>query len=460
MRRVIFGIVTLCLLLSFATPHVSSAQYETEPGDAREAETSNDLPALGPALPPLLSPLPGGSLPDPGVVLDGRVRVLVRRNHEYHWVFRIENGSAERIGSFSLAVPNPGYDSRITPAGPVGWTVQRERGEGELEGQWVYTWAAVDPSGALRAGGRMEVALASCALLLGGERKARLFAGIAVPSPVGFEGEQPPSGTITRSSTRLVLPWDSSYRPIKAPLVNAQRRAGGSSVEVPFPVLSFLPVPPKEMSFLQGVDAQRLDIRTTGRGVHAGHVFHMTVRSGAPTVAVLERGTVLVPSLPQYDAFIVGRSERLIMASCDTATIAVRGYSITYGRKAPPPRLVLHDLEYRFAPHASQREIETYRKIVARSSRFVPLLGTPLGDRYFDTVVQWAIWRAQRLMESNPLSVRDVERDMSQVYAVRQTLKGPVRDYILQPLQVSLLARRVWSDTDALLQDASPDPVP
>ena len=147
------------------------------------------------------------------------------------------------------------------------------------------------------------------------------------------------------------------------------------------------------------------------------------------------------------------------MGPHDTATIGLRGYSITYGRKSPPPRLVLHDLVYRFPQQPAPAELATYEKVLERATHLVPVLDTPLGDEYVDTVVQWALWRAQRLLEGNPLTVRDVERDLTQTYRIRQTPKGATKDY-LQPLEVFHLAQRIWSDSDALISDTPPDLIP
>lgn len=419
-----FGAVPLC------------AQMETQPAPPPPSETEPELIAPRPV--PLVAPDPDEDRLDKDVVLDGRVRIVPRRFSDFEWRYRIDNGSEETISSFSIVVPDSVYDSRIIPDVPRNWAERREPGQGDWKGRWLISYFALTPRDALKRGKWMEVALSSGAQLLVGNRKGSVLFG-------------------TSPSTRLVYPWDSNYFPLRAPFTDGPRRITTTTFDVPYPSLSFLPLPARKTTIPRGLKEQSLDVQTVGQGVHSGRVFQMTVRASGHAVATLERGTVMVPSLKQYDVMMVGRSERLILAPHDIATLQVRGYSISYGRKAPPTRVVLHDLVYDFPPEVTGRQVETYRRILERATRLTPALDTRLGADYYDTVVQWALWRAQRLMEANPLSVRDVERDMAQFFFWRYSLRGPVRAY-LQPLEVYQLSKRIWTDTDRLLYEEPPTP--
>ena len=475
MRIVVRVLAVLCLALALASS--AHAQVETqatpEPFDNHPAEVEGITPGRLPLLAPQLT----GEGVAPEMVMDGRIRVLWRRYSEYRWIYRIENGSTGPVGSFTMVVADRDYDSRIVPEAPFGWVGRRERGEGAYANSWVFTWAATSPTTALQRGRRMEVGIVSgAALLLGGNRTGTLMGGKAALFPVSPLEPPPPSATATvlrkpsawpvippemrrAAPSRLLFPWDPEFAPLDVPLVDAQGKTIGNRITVPFPTLSFLPVPSRETEIPRGVEDEVLSAETVGQGLHAGRVFQMTLRSPHPITAVLKRGTVMVPSLPQYDVFIVGRAERVMLTPHDIATIGVRGYSITYGRKAPPPRLVLHDLVYRFPVRLAPAEVAIYEKVLGRATRIIPTLDTPLGDEYVDTVVQWALWRAQRLLAGNPLTVRDVERDLSQTYRTRQTPKGMTKDY-LQPLEVFHLAQRIWSDTDLLVSDEPPQVIP
>jgi hypothetical protein len=426
----------LALLVLIGAPMVC-AQVETAPQPAAP-QAAPEVVAPHPV--PLVGPGPNPDTLDKTVVLDGRLRVVWRAFDNHQWRYRFANGTADSISSFSMVVPEKYYDSRIVPDVPTGWVERRERGEGALQGNWVLSYFATDQASRLKRGHWMEIGLLSGASLLEGDRKAVVSAGVTPGS-------------------RLLYPWDKGYFPFKAPFTDLSYKAEKNPMPVPYPSLSFLPVPGRVLSVEKALAKQAVSVVTVGQGVHFGHVFQMTLRSPNPLVARLDRGTVMVPSIGEYDVMILGRAERLMLAPHATATIALHGYSISYGRKAPPPRLVLHDLEYRFPTDVPEPAIARYRQILERSTRLTPDLSTPLGANYFDTVVQYAIWRAERLMESNPLSVRDVERDLSQVYFWRQTLKGPIRVY-LQPLAVYDLAKRVWSDTDQLLYEEHPEIIP
>lgn len=475
MRIVVRALVLLCLALALTAGAHAQVETQSQPEPVDTSET--ELQGVTPKRLPLLSPQLTGEQVAPELELDGRVRILWRRFSEYRWIFRIENGSPETVGSFTLVIPNRDYDSRIVPEAPYGWVGRREKGQGAYADRWVITWTAMSPRTALPRGKRMEIAIISGAhLLIGGRRTATMLVGKAPIPPQSPLSPPPVSRTsppVRKPSAwpvippemrqavppRLIFPWDEEYAPLDVPLMDADGKSTGTTLEVPFPTLSFLPVPAREVEIAHAVADEDMTAKTVGQGLHAGRVFQMTLRANHPLVAMLKRGTVLVPSLPQYDVFIVGRSERLIMGPHDTATIGLRGYSITYGRKSPPPRVVLHELVYRFPKQLVPAEVATYEKVLERATHLVPVLDTPLGDEYVDTVVQWALWRTQRLLEGNPLTVRDVERDLTQSYRVRQTPKGPTKDY-LKPLEIFHLAQRIWSDSDALISDTPPDMIP
>lgn len=485
MRFTLKAVLVLCLLGGLwgePLPGFGQAQTgmpaETGAQSGLPDAESGDLEGVSAPRLPLLGPREEGSQSDPGVIVDGRVRVLLRRNSDFRWIYRIENGADESIGSFSLTIRNRDYDSRILPSAPLGWLARCERGEGTYADTWVMTWAAASAGAALPRGRRMEIALSSGAHLLTSNRSAALAAArpslvspletsVAGPSTVrpGPAARTPSAWPAVRADTRravppqLVFPWDDGYAPLEAPLTDVTGKPAERALRVPYPALSFLSRPAREVEIPDAIEREEMSAMTVGQGLHAGGVFQMTLRTSQHVVAWLSRGAVLVPSLPGYDVFIVARTERLALAPQDTATVGVRGYSITYGRKAPPPRLILHDLVYRFANEPPSPEISTYLRIVARGARLVPVLDTPLGERYLDTMVQWTLWRAQRLLAGNPLSVRDVERDLSQSFQIRQTGRGPIKDY-LQPLEVHLLAQRIWSDSSVLLSEETPPIIP
>lgn len=398
------------------------------------SDDQNDVTAPRPV--PLVAPDPNPQKLDKRVRLDGHVRVYWSRWNDFEWRYRIENGSDEVVSSFSLVIPNRYFDSRFIPDAPRDWAARREPASGQWRDSWFFSFFACTSQSRLRRGHWMEVALRCGQQLFPHDLKAAAVIG-------------------TTPQTNLVFPDQSGFFPLQSAPADRAHKETAAAISLPFPALSFLPFPSRTRSVAQALDEQSLSMRIMGKGVHYGNVFQMTFRTPHNFVATIDRGTVFVPSLNEYDVMICGEPQRLIFGPQGVAVIGMRGYSITYGRKAPPPRTVLHDLIYRIADEGPiHRQVEAYRRILERAPHLAPTLLTPLRDRYYDTVVQYAIWRAQRLMEGNPLTVRDVERDMSFIFYWRRTLKGPIRVYMM-PLQIYELAKKIWTDTDVLLHDDS-----
>lgn len=431
------ALIVVTVMLVASSWAALRAQTDTQPAPPPTLETE----AISPTPVPLVAPDQTSDLPDPTVKMDGRVRVIMQRWNEFEWHYRVDNGTDEIISSLSLAVPKNAYDSRVLAAAPRDWVAVREPGQGPWKDSWLVSYFANSPDTRLKPGKWMQVAVNAGAQLVVHSQTARVICG-------------------TTPATSLLFPWQDEFFPLRASLTDVGRKATTVSLDVPYPSLSFLPLPSQETSIPLAVRDGTLTARVTGQGVHYGRVFQMTIRSPRAVVGTLARGTVLVPSLSQYDVMIVSQPERLILRPHDIANIVLRGYSISYGRKAPPPRVVLHNLAYDFADREPTRELEVYGKILARAVHLAPTLNTPLGADYLDMVVQWALWRAQRLMEANPLSIRDLERDLSQFFIWRQTLKGPIRVY-LQPLEIFKLARQLWFDTEQLMhEETAPLPIP
>ena len=199
----------------------------------------------------------------------------------------------------------------------------------------------------------------------------------------------------------------------------------------------------------------------SGQGRHSGFVFLATIRSPYQMVAELPEGSVLMPNMEGYDHLIIGRSERLMLKPLDVVTMRVHAYSISHGLKAPPAFVQNRALRYSFV--GEHAHLEAYRTILRRARTLRTRLYTPVGPDLPDLVVQWALWRQQRIMEGNPLDIRDVERDLTLYYRWVSDLKAPGqqrREY-MGPVQVREVANEVWKASDRLLYgDPLPEPIP
>jgi hypothetical protein len=424
---------------------------------------------------------PPGGLPDhPPATLDGYLRITRGRLGNTRWRYRVVNGTHEAVSSVHLVLPARFYDSRITPTlpyfglpplrgesalwpfGPYTWTTRRDRGEGAYQGKWIVSWLATDPNNLLPSGRAMQVDLQSSAAMTESHHYAVMLCA-------------------SSRRERLQLPWDDEF----ARTLLAPAQPGHPDIvdwQAPFPVFSNNELQVNEHTFQeveQRFDAS-FDIWSTG--LRFGDQYTLTVKTRRPVVANLARGSVLLPSSPDYDVLINGRDERLSMNLGEQATISLRAFSLTYGRKAMPKRYDTSSLGYRLdhpkpegaapldlkrpagsgslssevgtAPEAAldARHLDAAREVLRRAEHLRPVLTTALGARYEDYLVQWGLWRKLQILDGQPLRLRDLEQSLALHFV---PLAQGKKQY-LTPVQIVEIAKLLWSDTEALLYDEPP----
>ncbi|MBM3460714.1 MAG: hypothetical protein FJX76_01300 [Armatimonadetes bacterium] len=432
------AMVLVALLLCLAA---SRAQVQTEqpppgapttapaPGETPPSPDAEASPGLEASPSPRARPL----------IKTGRIDVHVLRFGYFRWRYRVENGTANDVTAIHMLVPTEGFDSRAIPLGPGGWLARREPAQGSWSGSWLLSWYGVGQS-RIMAGTFMDLDIRSGAPMLSGTKNARMLFAAALPE-------------------RLVRPWDEAFLtlPVKetAPSGPERTELGG----LPFPAFAYHP-PKGPVTPIQDAEkVERVVLQIFGEGQHSGEAFLLSARARDVMIATLERGTLLVPTLPQFDQMMVGRDERIHLDPQDDATIRLRCFSVTYGRRAPPARLSQHDLKYQIvsgeraateAPVA-HANLATFRGILERADQMTPQLATPVGQDYPDLMTQWALWRQERILTGQPLDMRDVERDLGLYYRM-----AGLRRVYLNPIQVRELSRRIWADTDRLLYPTLP----
>jgi len=444
----------LLLLLALAAvglPWTAHGQVRTEVPPA--TPVASPSPAVAPTMAPSPSPSPTDDVdpwpvpeptpsppqkPLPPRIRSGRIEVQALRLGNFRLQYHIRNGTRSHLTAICLLVPREAYDSRIMPLAPPGWVGRREEGRGAYAGSWVLSWFAAAPAYALRAGRTLTLEVMSGAPIV----------------LVRKEGVMRFSSNL---SEQLLFPWDEADTPIpvERPAELSPRYA---TEPLTYPRFSFAPPPEPARTFPEAIAREQAALQVWGGGRHQGEAFELTVRARVRFLGMVERGSLLLPSLPEFDRMLVGRTERLPLNQDDQATIRLRCFSISYGKRAPPPRLGLYDLVYRFATSEDERDqpnLQVYRDILARADRFTPDLLTPLGQDYPEMAIQWALWRKQRILEGRPLDIRDVERDL----ALNFRWVSRKRVY-LDPLQVRDVARRVWRDTERLMYQELPEQPP
>lgn len=412
------------------------------PGGSVEPISPVTLPSAVPG-----SPLPGSPRPRPRPSqtlrpFTGRLDLNVTRLDEMRWRYRVVNGTDDSVSSIFLAVPTWLYDSRLVPSTPGGWIHRRQPGEGAWKDQWILSWMSGAEGASLKPGSVVDLDLSSGAPLQLDQYRGRMLFGAG-------------------PADRMVFPWDSDFLPV-SPMVPSFGQAPAREIAgVQYPQMAVdLPRRPV-VAMPEAVRRRRLSVEVIGQGRHFGEVFVAVIRTPYQMVAELAEGTVMLPSMEGYDDIIVGQPERLMLKPTDVVTMRFRGYSISYGRKAPPMRVQERLLQYSFSE--THRHLDAYRSILRRAHGLRPPIYTPVGQDLADMIVQWALWRQERILDGNPLDIRDVERDLTLYYRWVFDFKAPgmqKREY-LGPVQVRLVAREVWSQSDRLLYgDPSPGPMP
>lgn len=376
-------------------------------------------------------PTPSQS-PRPGPLLTtGRVDVSTTRLGNFRLRYRVVNGTKHSITSIHLVVPGQYYDSRILPAPMGAWVSRREQGRGAFDRDWLVSWFAASPLAALRPGGNLTLEVLSGApiVLVRDEGRMRFSSNL---------------------SERLLLPWDAADNPV--PVTREPRSF--ETQPVAYPRFLFNPPLQPERGFEEALRKEQVALEIWGSGRHFGEAFIMNVRARVRFLGVVRPGELLLPSLPEFDRMIVGRGERLHLNQDEEATIRLRCFSITYGLRAPPPRLGMYDLSYRFGTagdEARQPHLEAFRGILAEADRVTPNLQTPLGDDYPSLLIQWALWRKERILAGKPLDIRELEKDLALHYRWSSR-----RRVYLNPIQVRDMARKLWRETDLLLHPEAP----
>lgn len=382
--------------------------------------------------PPTLATSPAASAsPKEPLIRTGVLDVAVARLDNFRWRYLVTNGTQRDVTGIHMVVPADSYDSRVMQQAPAGWVARRQRGEGALAGSWLLSWFSANPAYILPAGRRLALGMQSGGPMLHGHVRARvLFAA--------------------SEADRLLFPWDADY--VGVPVTDSgPRRPEITALQ--YPSFEMNPPPGPDMTVAQALRERAISLEVFGEGRHAGEAFLLSLHAERALVAHLARGTLLVPSLPGFDFMMVGRDERLALNPGDQVAIRLRGYSTTYGRRAPPPRLSQYDIHYALAELSepapdgpSPANVHAYQALLQRADRVTPRLVTPAGQDYPDLLAQWAIWRQERIFEGQPLGIRDLEKDLTLYFR----WVGTKRAY-LSPLQVRALSKQVWADTDTLL---------
>jgi hypothetical protein len=462
--RPLILLAALLLALAMTLPLAAQVYNMPQPVDP----TSEATPAPPGEIPVVPATQPGEQPPGPASIesepgsywrrffeipqtpLTGEVRVTCQRFDPFIWHYDFYNYTDRPISSVHMVVPDSLYDSRITSVPPRGWIEERRRGEGQLANKWLLSWFATYPQVVLQPRMHIGAHLRSGAPMLFADDEADIIFGGA------------------SQSEENVFPWDEDFLQVLLRPTPTEPPTLPAVHGIRFPRLALNTLDPVNTSVVDLPKAQAehmVDINMTGREKHNGEAFQFVVRTHRTLIAKLEPGTLLLPNLPEYDDMIVGRVEKVALHPRDVAVFSVRTYSISYGKRVPPPRLYFYHLAYDFAPPSARPFTAAYEKILERADRLQTSLATPLGQDYPGIVTQWALWRQQSILEGHPLEKQALERDLALYYVwIRpiNALQIGTRRAYLDPITVKNLTNKIWAQTNQLLYatPASPEQIP
>lgn len=372
--------------------------------------------------------------------LTGQVVCKLYRYDRFTWHYSFLNLTDHPISAVHMVVPDSLYDSRIIPIPPRGWVEERHQGEANLANKWLISWFASYAEAVMQPRGFIGAHLRSGSPLLYSDDEADIMFGGSPPD-------------------ELIYPWDEDYLQVMLRPEPAAPATQAVIHGIRFPRLALNPLDGPIDLMPEAQAKGKIKIDMTGKEVHSGEAFKFVIRADHPLIARLAPGTLLLPNIPDFDDMMVGRVERVALQARDVAVFTVCTYSISYGKRPPPPRLYYYHLKYDFAPDNARPFADAYRKILQRAERLQPTLATPLGQDYPTILTQWGLWREESILEGHPLEKQALERDLQLYYVWQRTTNVQIgsRRHYLDPITVKNLANHIWAETDKLLY-ASPVP--